>query len=44
MAVCIGRARGCGRGRPAANEEVLEEMRELRTHMAAMDLGKQRDP
>ena len=44
MVVCIGRAIGHGRGKPIANEEVLEEMRELRARIEAMELGSQIDP
>ena len=44
MDVCIGKRRGRGRGRPVANEGVIEEMRELRGHIVAMELGKQREP
>ena len=44
MVVRIGRGRNHGRGRPIANTEVIEEMRELRAHIVAMDLGRQRDP
>jgi hypothetical protein len=40
----VGRARGRGRGRPTTNVEVLEEMRELRARLEAMDLDRQRDP
>jgi hypothetical protein len=43
MVVRIGRARGHGRGRPTTNAKVLEEMRELRSLMEAMELGRQRD-
>ena len=32
-----------GRGRPVANAEVIEEMRELRDLIATMELGRQRD-
>ena len=44
MAVHIGRGRGRGRGQPVANAEVIEEMRELRARIVAMELGRQRDP
>ena len=44
MAVCIGRARGHDRGRPVGNIEVLEEMRELRARLEAMEMDKRRDP
>jgi len=44
MALRVGRARGRGRGQSAANAEVLEEMKELRARMEAMELGRQRDP
>ena len=44
MDVHIGRGRGHGRGRPVANVEMIEEMRELRSHIADMELGRQRDP
>ena len=44
MSVRIGRGRGRGRGQPVANAEVIEEMRELRDCMEAVELGRQRDP
>ena len=44
MATCIGRERGHDRGRPGGNEEILEEMRELRAHLEAMEMDKRRDP
>lgn len=37
MVVCIGRGQGRGRGRPVANVEVIEEMRDLRAHIEAME-------
>ena len=43
MAVCISRGRGHGRGQPVENAEVIEEMRELRARMEAVELGRQRD-
>ena len=44
MAVRIGRARGFDRGRPPRNVEVLEEMRELRARLEAMETDRRRDP
>ena len=44
MDVRIGKGRGHGRGRPVANVEVIEEMRELRARIASMELGRKRDP
>ena len=43
MAARIGRARGRDRGRPRGNAEVLEEMRELRAHLEAMEMDRWRD-
>lgn len=40
MAVRVGGARGRGRGRPTANAEITEEVRELRARMAAIELGR----
>ena len=40
MVACISRGRGCGRGRPIENAEVIEEMRELRARIEAMELGR----
>ena len=44
MAACIGRARGHDRGRPGGNAKVLEEMRELRARLEAMETDRRRDP
>ena len=44
MASCIGRERGRDRGRPRGYTEVLEEMRELRERLEAMEMDRQRDP
>ena len=44
MVVRIGRVQGCCKGQPVSNVEVIEEMRELRACMEAMELGIQRDP
>ena len=44
MVACIKRARGHDIGRPVGNAKVLEEMRELREHMEAMEKDRQRDP
>ena len=38
--MCIDIGRGCGRGHPVANAEVIEELRELRARMAAVELGR----
>ena len=43
MVAHIGRARGRDRGRPAVNAEVMEEMRELRARLEAMEIDKWRD-
>ena len=43
MVAHIGRARGRDRGRPGGNTEVLEEMRELRARLEAMETDRQRD-
>ena len=40
MVVCIGIGRGRGRVRPVADAEVIEEMRELRARIEAMELGR----
>ena len=42
MVVRIGRGRGHGRGQPTKNVEVIEEMRELRDCMEAVELGRQK--
>ena len=44
MVAQIGRARGCDRGQPSGNAEVLEEMRELREHLEAMEMDRGTDP
>ena len=44
MVARIGRERGRDRGRPRGNTEVLEEMRELRAHLEAMEIDIRRDP
>ena len=44
MVVRIGRVRGRDRGRPRGNTKVLEEMRELRARLEAMETDKRRDP
>ena len=44
MAACIRRARGRDIGRMGGNIEVLEEMRELRAHLEAMETDRRRDP
>ena len=43
MAACIGRARGHDRGRPTVNAEVMEDVRELRARLEAMEIDKRRD-
>ena len=43
MAARIGRARGHDRGRSGGNAEVLEEMRELKVCLEAMETDKRRD-
>ena len=43
MATHIGR-RGRERGRPSMNMEIMEEMRELRARLEAMDPYRRRDP
>ena len=43
MATRVGRARGHDRGLPTMNAEVMEEMRELRAHLEAMETDIQRD-
>ena len=40
MVACIGRVRGRDKGRPGGNTEVLEEMRELRARLEAMEMDK----
>ena len=44
MAAHIGRARGHDRGRPGGNVEFLEEMRDLRARMEAMEMDRRRYP
>ena len=44
MVAPVGRARGCNRGRPVVNTEVMEEMRELRARLKSMETNRQRDP
>ena len=44
MVARIGREKGRDRGRPRGNKEVLEEMRELRAHLEAMEMDRRRDP
>ena len=44
MVARIGRARGHDRGRSGGNVEVLEEMRELRARLEAMETNRRRDP
>ena len=44
MVARIGRVRGRDRGQPGGNVEVLEEMRELRARLEAMETLRQRDP
>ena len=43
MVAPVGRARGCNRGRPAVNTEVMEEMRELRACLEDMETDRRRD-
>ena len=43
MAARIGRDRGCDRGRPGGNVEVLEEMRDLKARLEAMETDRRRD-
>ena len=43
MAACIGKARGHDRSRPTMNVEVMEEMRELRACLEAMEKDIRRD-
>ena len=43
MAARIGRARGCDRGRLVGNEKVLDEIRELRERLEAMEKDRRRD-
>ena len=44
MVARVGRARGRDRGQPAVNAEVMEEMRELRARLEAMETNRQRNP
>ena len=44
MVARIGRARARGRGRPGGKAKVLEEMRELRAHLEAMETDRRRNP
>ena len=44
MATHIGKARGHEKGRTAVNVEVMEEMRELRPHLEAMETNRRRGP
>ena len=44
MVAHIVRARGCDRGQLGGNVEVLEEMRELRAFLEAMEKNRRRDP
>ena len=44
MVAHIGREIGRDRGQPMVNIEVMEEMRELREHLEAMETDKRRDP
>ena len=44
MAACIGRAIGHHIGRPGGNAKVIEEMRELRACLVAMEIDRRRDP
>ena len=43
MVARIRRARGRDKGQPVGNAEVLEEMRDLRAHLEAMKIDRQRD-
>ena len=44
MVTRIGRGRGHDRGRRGGNVEVLEEMRELRVRLKAIEKDRRRDP
>ena len=44
MVARIGRVRGCDIGQPRGNAEVLEEIRELRACLEAMETDRWRDP
>ena len=44
MVARIGRVRGHDRGRLGRNIELLEEMRDLRAHLEAMEMDRRRDP
>ena len=44
MVVVIETARGHDRGRPGGNVEVLEEMRDLRAHLEAMETNRRTYP
>ena len=44
MAAHIVKVRGHDRGRPTVNVEIMEEMRELRIHLEAMETNIRRDP
>ena len=43
MFVCVGRARGCDIGQPSVHTEVMEEVRELRARLEAMEIDRPRD-
>ena len=43
MATHIG-IRGHGRGQPEENMETMEEMRDMRACMEAIEINRQRDP
>ena len=44
MVAHIGRERGHDGGQPEVNAEVMEEMRELRACLEAMEIDRRRDP